>query len=292
LPISAFPQPGSIFNLESGCSCIKFPKFSISIKTRQNTFTRSFSLTLFVFCLSFSFGLFAKTNNCSSHSYDEQAYVTKVYDGDSLKLADGRKIRLIGINTPEMNYDTGTPEPYAEKAKQLLENTVLKHKVRLKYGTDKKDHYKRTLAHLLLNDETNIQYVLLEKGYASNIAIPPNLWMHKCYQAAEKLAQKTKKGIWNNRISRPIKAKSLDRNRTGYKRVIGRINSIDHSNKNVKLYFDNKLTLIIAKNNSKYFKNFNFESFINKTVTVKGWVRLKQNRFIMDLKHPSAIETN
>ena len=35
---------------------------------------------------------------------DDLFYVARVVDGDTLKLSDGRKVRLIGIDTPELHY--------------------------------------------------------------------------------------------------------------------------------------------------------------------------------------------
>jgi len=233
---------------------------------------------------------FAKPTTCSFKKFDTYGRVTKVYDGDTIKLANGHKIRLIGVNAPEMNYDKSTPEPYAKKAKQFLSGKVLNQKIGLIFEADKKDQYKRKLAHVFLNDGTNIQYSLLEKGYASNIAIPPNLSQQKCYHAAEQIAKKSHKGIWQSSYFKPIKTTQLNKNQTGYKRITGKIKSVERFKRHITITFIDKLTLRIHKNNTSYFDEFNFKNLINKKVTVNGWVKMKNKKFTMDLKHPSAIE--
>ncbi len=233
---------------------------------------------------------FAKPTTCSINKFDQTGYVTNVYDGDTIKLANGQSIRLIGINTPEMNYNKGTPEPYAKKAKHFLSRKVLNQKIGLKFDVERKDRYKRVLAHIFLKDGTNLQYSLLEKGYASNISIPPNLWLQRCYKVAEQIAKKSKKGIWKSRYFKPTKAASLNKNKMGYRRITGKIKSVEHLNGHTTITFINKLVLRIRKNNASYFNKFNFKSLINKNVTVNGWVKMKNRKFTMDLKHPSAIE--
>ena len=249
-------------------------------------------LALFL-CILFSVlptSAFAKPTTCSFDKFDRYEYVVKVYDGDTVKLANGQKIRLIGINAPEMNYGKGRPEPYAELAKQLLIKKALNQKIGLKFGAERKDRYKRNLAHIFLKDGTNLQYSLLEKGYASNIAIPPNLWQQKCYKVAEQIAKKSKKGIWQSNYFKPIKTTALNKNKTGYRHITGKIKSVEHTNGRIIISFINKLALQVHKSNKTYFNEFNFESLINKNVTVNGWVKMKNRKFTMNLKHPSAIE--
>lgn len=76
----------------------------------------------------------------------------QVVDGDSLRLVDGRKVRLIGINTPELGRDGKPDEPLSVKARDALEKIIATHTITLKMGPDKTDHYGRTLAYVMLPD--------------------------------------------------------------------------------------------------------------------------------------------
>ncbi|RYG58157.1 MAG: thermonuclease family protein, partial [Alphaproteobacteria bacterium] len=51
-------------------------------------------------------------------------YVASVYDGDTLQLADGTKVRLLDINTPELDHKGGKSEPYAREAAEKLRQLV------------------------------------------------------------------------------------------------------------------------------------------------------------------------
>ncbi len=89
----------------------------------------------------------------------ETAFIDRVIDGDTIE-SNGTSIRLLGINTPEKG------EEYYNEAKEFLEDLILNKTVRLEYGKEREDRYKRTLAYLYLGNE-NINLKLIEKGYAN-----------------------------------------------------------------------------------------------------------------------------
>ena len=59
------------------------------------------------------------TEACSTGNYQEQVTVKQVIDGDTVILTDGRHIRLIGINTPEIRHNNHKPEIGAEQARDI-----------------------------------------------------------------------------------------------------------------------------------------------------------------------------
>ncbi len=89
----------------------------------------------------------------------EVGQVKFVYDGDTLLLANGEKVRLLGIDTPEEG------ERCFEEAKKYLLNLVLKKEVMLKAGDQDRDKYGRLLRWVFI-DGQNVNLSLLEKGLA------------------------------------------------------------------------------------------------------------------------------
>lgn len=142
--------------------------------------------------------------------------VLTVYDGDTIGCdinANGRiekpveEIRLLGIDTPEMHYSRKNKthgkaeeadEPFAQEASALTVKLTQNKPVYLRFDEEDVDFYGRTLAYVYLTptDSVSLCELLLQKGYARTLFIPPNLEMKRRFKAAEKAAKASKLGIW------------------------------------------------------------------------------------------------
>jgi micrococcal nuclease len=89
----------------------------------------------------------------------ETGFVERVIDGDTIVI-NGSSIRMLGINAPEKG------EKYFKESKEFLENLVLNKTVKLRFGKEKTDKYRRTLAYIFLG-EINVNELLIEKGFAN-----------------------------------------------------------------------------------------------------------------------------
>ncbi|TXL15040.1 hypothetical protein BMR05_04860 [Methylococcaceae bacterium HT4] len=90
--------------------------------------------------------------------------VKKVYDGDTVLLNDGRKIRLIGINTPEIEYAKQSGQAGGDVARKWLTQQLLNTTIRLEFDQEKQDKYKRYLAHVFTRQEVHINRELVGSG--------------------------------------------------------------------------------------------------------------------------------
>ena len=229
-------------------------------------------------------------SNCRVTHYDQTATVRYVYDGDTLRLQDGRKIRLIGINTPELARDNKPAEAFAIDARNALK-TLLNNDdtVHLRFGQETKDHYGRVLAHVFLSDGLNVQAELLKQGYARTIFIPPNTALSSCYLAQEHIAQCNKTNIWNK--TRTINANQLQNEDTGFQIISGNLESMQINNKGIWLIIDKKLTVGIRPENRQLFDIKKLTGMLNHPVSVRGWLNKSKRTtpFYMRIRHPSAI---
>lgn len=95
--------------------------------------------------------------------------VARVVDGDTVRLRDGRSVRLIGINAPELAHNGRTTEPFAEAAKQRLQALVSASdgRLALQPGRQARDHYGRTLAHLFDASGANLERACSARAWAT-----------------------------------------------------------------------------------------------------------------------------
>lgn len=114
----------------------------------------------------------------------ERVNISRAIDGDTLVLEDGRKIRLLGINTPEKN------QLYYEQAKLFLQKLEGEE---AEIEALEKDKYGRTLAYLFYEDMIN--ELLLEKGLAHLYYYDEDKYTNKLRKAEQK-ARKRELGIW------------------------------------------------------------------------------------------------
>ena len=229
--------------------------------------------------------------NCSSEYYDETSQVRYIHDGDTLHLTDGRKVRLIGINTPELARNNRPAEAYSAEAKKTLGSLFKKDKsISLVSGKDKKDRYGRYLAHAFLSDNTNVQAALLERGLGSAIAIPPNTRFSACYIERERIARCNKAGLWSN--TSILKAKNLNKQHSGFHLIKGTVNSIKIDNKGIWLNLDDKLTVGIRPENQNLFDLKAINNMANQTIIVRGWINKskKSNPYYLRVRHPLSIQ--
>lgn len=140
----------------------------------------------------------------SSHeTLPTQAVVRRVIDGDTVELADGRLVRYIGINTPEVRRRVGEmwvkdPQPYAEAAADANRQLVEGKTVRLEYDVQTHDRYGRLLAYVYVGDQM-VNDALLDAGYAQVMTIPPNVKYVERFRAVAARARAAGRGLWTGR---------------------------------------------------------------------------------------------
>lgn len=231
----------------------------------------------------------------------EWAELGYVYDGDTLRLKDGRKIRLLGVNTPELARKTKVGKTSAQ-ALSLEAKAAVKHffieskRLRLVYGEQRYDPYKRTLAHVFNEQGQSLERYLLASGLAFHIAIAPNLSLLECFSVAAESARLKRLGVWSERTWRPLNAVDIQSKDAGFRRVSGRILSISTGD-TWWLEFEGKLVLKLSAADRRAFPQFDWGALKGREVEVSGWLIDRSNRaarkgykpFMMSLRSPYAV---
>jgi len=136
-------------------------------------------------------------------SENKRYLVSEVIDGDTIRLADSRDIRYIGIDTPETAKGEKEDECYAQKAKELNKELVLGKEVILEFDINEMDRFGRYLAYVYADaknpkEEVFINQYLLEQGAGIFFLDTVNLkYQDELIKAAEK-GHEEKKGMWND----------------------------------------------------------------------------------------------
>ena len=125
----------------------------------------------------------------AGNSVYEQALVVSVIDGDTVELVDGRRVRYLGIDTPESG------EYYAENAtarnKELVEGKV----VELQPGNRDQDEYGRLLRYVYV-DGVFVNAELIAGGYAKAYIFEPDDRYSQVLVQLEQYAKLRERGLW------------------------------------------------------------------------------------------------
>ncbi len=130
--------------------------------------------------------------------------VTRVIDGDTIEIEGGKKVRYIGIDTPETVHPSKSVQCYGKEAAEKNKNFVEGKRVRLEKDISETDKYGRLLRYVYLPagktgvDEIFVNKVLVQEGYAFSSTYPPDLKYQDVFLTVEKEAREAGRGLWGS----------------------------------------------------------------------------------------------
>jgi micrococcal nuclease len=128
--------------------------------------------------------------------------VAHVVDGDTIELRIGgrdERVRMIGIDTPELHPDGGAPECFAAEATDFTAGELpTGSEVRLERDVVGRDDYGRVLAYVYRRaDDVLINELVVARGYARPLTIAPNDAYRRRFAAAATAAEAADLGLWS-----------------------------------------------------------------------------------------------
>ncbi len=195
--------------------------------------------------------------------------VERVIDGDTLRLRDGRSVRLIGLNTPEKGRQGRADEPLALEAGRALQRLVAAsaNRVRLLPGAQSQDRYGRLLAHAFDRSGRSLEAAQLAAGLGLVVAIAPNTARLDCLLAAESQARQQRRGLW---LRPPLR--QTHQLQAGFALVQGRVQRSERNRGGWWLELDGALAVRIAPRQRARFDERQLEALKGRRVEVRGWV--------------------
>jgi len=224
--------------------------------------------------------------------------VQRVVDGDTLRLSDGRSVRMIGLNTPELGKQGRSDEPFAVAARKRLEALVADSggRVGLQPGQQAKDHYGRILAHVYSTNGTNLEAQMLADGLGFQVAVAPNVDLVACQQAAERSARQAGRGLW--RQSPVLKAEQI--RTSGFAVVSGRVSKVQRNRGGIWIELQDSVVLRVAPNLVGQFDSTRLQTLKGRQIEARGWVvdrsrrgglKPGQPRWLLPLTDPSMLQS-
>lgn len=146
----------------------------------------------------------ASQSETAGQSGFEAAVVSRVVDGDTVVLSDGRRVRFIGVDSPE---STTKIEPYGKEASNFTKDRLMGKTVYLEKDVSETDKYGRLLRYVWLSVPKGINdgeirskmfnAILVLEGYAQSGTYPPDVKYQEYLTKYNAEARKAGKGLWN-----------------------------------------------------------------------------------------------
>ena len=214
-----------------------------------------------------------------------------VTDGDSLRLRDGRRVRLLGINAPELARDGRAAEPLANLARQTLQ-ALLAGRQTVYLHTYGQDRYRRVLAEVYRQPGgEHLGEALLRRGLARAIVVPPQWRADDCLWAAEAAARAESLGLW---AEPPRQSEAATADDEGFVVMTGRIESVSRSRHAIWLDLDGDVVLKVAEADWPHFSDARWQQWQGRNIELRGWLRSRSSKppfasLKMDLRHPAMM---
>jgi len=241
--------------------------------------------------------------SCKLPKSAQKAEVERVVDGDTIHLVDKRKIRMLGLNAPELakrGKKGSLDEPFAQQAKQHLQQMVAtsKNRIYLQIGKDATDKYNRVLAHTFDIKGNNLEEQMIKSGLAFRVSYVPNTEFDACLSKAEQHARQNKLGLWKSNKA-VINAANLQK--SGFQIIKVKIDKVVANRgglwfdtaDNLSLHLSTKVIKEIDDKKLSQIKNL-----AGKTIEARGWIvdRSKNSKkpaptkWLLPITSPSMLD--
>lgn len=239
-------------------------------------------------------GFFAKKftqHQKESFLFPERGQVTAVYDGDTIKVRFNsgleKVVRLIGIDTPEIDVVSKEVKFRAYMAKRFSFFHLYLRKIKLSYDWEHEDKYGRLLAYIWTEKQGLFNKFIISEGFAFVFLKFPFKY-RKEFIDAEKEAQRSEKGLWKKE---PYPTVQLNETMLH----IGRLLSVKYRCKKVVakgrfvfLRSSGEFSTLIPRENIYLFPKQ--KSFEGKVLSVKGFLETYKGKPQIVAFFPGQIE--
>ncbi len=236
-------------------------------------------------------------------SEPETGTVAAVLDGETLKLSDGRTVRLIGAKAPmpPLGLRGDDPWPFVEEAKDALTRLAAGKAVELRYGGAKTDRHGYVLAQVFVIEGDRrlwLQQEMVRQGLARVYSFPDNRACVKELIADEAGAREKGLGLWASslyRVESAANVERLGRLTESYQLVEGTVVSVGEGGSRVYLNFardwKSDFTVSIARKDTGTFaaEGIDLKALADRSIRVRGWI-VWRNGPMIEATHPEQIE--
>ena len=241
---------------------------------------------------------------CTGLEAGPTSTITRILDGETVALDDGRELRLIGALAPRAidAHAEGGTWPAEAAATEALRALLLGKSVELRFGGGRADRYGRVQAQAFLIEGDRrrwVQGALLLQGLARAYALAGGRGCSAELLAAERPARAARLGLWADaayQVRPADKPSELLRYRATFQLVEGKIVRVGQTRGTIYLNFDRNwrrgFSVSLRRDDSGLLAAFASDpkALEGRSVRVRGWIEQRGSAPAIDLSSAGLIE--
>jgi endonuclease YncB( thermonuclease family) len=227
---------------------------------------------------------------CAMPATAREVAVRFAIDGDTVRLADGRSLRLIGANALETGKRGAPDEPLAHEAGARLGELLRRGPPRAVPGAEPFDRHGRALADLYDADGRLVAATLAREGLALAVAVAPNLAAVDCVATAEREARSARRGLWADPAAWTVAARDAPAGLRGFKRVAGTVSEVRTKRGGTAVVLDGRLEVWLPMTPGDPLRNVRERAVSGARLAVRGWWSSYRGRPNLRVDHPAIVE--
>ncbi|NND89364.1 MAG: hypothetical protein HKN42_00770 [Granulosicoccus sp.] len=233
-----------------------------------------------------------ESRTCLADLAAEPVTVVRITDGDTVVLDDARRVRLIGLNTLELNASSEQDKQMARRARQALGEFLEGQAVMLIAGRDPHDRHGRSLAHVRLSNGGDAAQFLVSQGLGLPVAVGNNTRCAYVLQRLGQAARKAGRGLWASPGDWYLDQPRRIGLRRGFHVSKGRVERISGRGSRTSLELDNGLRVTLGRYWPRNGKQARAEllALVGEEVEVRGWLSNTNGKPRLILYHPANLE--
>lgn len=255
-------------------------------------------IILLTLLISLPLSLTAQELDCGPQNIDRWTQA-RIAQAGNLLIIGNQQYVLAGVYAPDMGNPSNRsdpPRPMSRDAQRLL-NSILANndrKIGIEYDQQPIDRFGRRVAHLFLQDGTNINQQIIAQGMGMGIAHPPNLNYQECYFNAENQAREQQRGIWSLTYNAPelkfpiALSQQLSDMDGGFRIIRGKVHSVSRSRNHYMINLDTT-GIRVQREHWPLFSYRELERLLGQTIEVRGYGFAHKGAMFVIIEHPHMI---
>ncbi len=231
------------------------------------------------------------SSDCLAGAEAQAVRITDITDGDSLVVDGNIRLRLIGINAPELHAADRQTRALARQARDALHDFLQGRQAVMIIGQEARDVHGRILAHVRLTDGRSAAHALVAEGLASAVAVGANSRCASSLLEVEQGARKRRLGLWQSEAFEQG-LQNLSGSESGFQRVSGTVVAVSGQGRRAIVQLDNGLQIRLGRHWPGYGSTHTVvpDTLTGSKVRVRGWLNTVDGQQRMTLHHPGNLE--